>query len=309
MQKKIKEFLLEHLGLTKDGQLCLAKRLDRNWQKSLQKKGILFFKEPPSTWSLDYMEWMEKNKNSAYTYLVQDLDSLAAQLPKRWKRGWDCSWNYEKEYERNEKNIFSSWSTPTDPYYRNAIEIISDFKGEMERIKREIKDIENEKNLIQKEIKQLRKESPKSFLEQVEASNKLSIHELKRHGELQDMALKWLYHLGYCCVAEFTLENGKRIDVIGYNEHGHIIAIEVKASRNDYNSDDKWIHYVPHCDEFYFLLDRPHWFRSKGAGLLKYKKNHLTIDIPCTIQCGGKNKEKIIYDISRSLTKKHIFGY
>lgn len=111
-EKDVKEFLLEHLGLTKDGQLCLAKRLDRNWQKNLQKKGILVFKEPPSKWSLEYEDWMEQNKNSAYTFIVKDLDAIAEELPKRLKRGWDCSWNYEKEYERNEKNKFSSWPVP-----------------------------------------------------------------------------------------------------------------------------------------------------------------------------------------------------
>lgn len=307
--EKEREFLLEHLGISKDGQLCLAKRLDYNWQKNLLKKGILEYLEPPSPWTENYLDWMEDNKNSAYTYIIKDLDAIAEQLPKRWKRGWDCTWNYEKEYERNEKNTFSSWSTPTIPYYKNAIGFISNFKGDLERITQAIKDIKNEKKLILKEIKQLRKESPKSFLEQVEASNKLSIHELKRHGVLQDMTLKWLFHQGYCCTAEFILENGKRVDVIGFNEHDHIIAIEVKASKNDYLSDEKWNNYLNYCDEFYFLLDQAHWFKQEGAGLLHKKGSSLAIDIPCSIECKGMNKEKIIYDISRSLTKKHIFGY
>ena len=105
-------------------------------------------------------------------------------------------------------------------------------------------------------MKQLRKTSPKSFIEAVEATNTLSAHELKLHGELQDKALKWLFNKGYIVASEVTLPNGKRADVVGYNENGHIIMIEVKVSKGDFRQDEKWTSYLDYCDEFYFLLDK-----------------------------------------------------
>lgn len=308
-EEPVKLFLLEHLGINKAGQLCLAKRLDYKWQKNLQKKGIIFFNKPPELYSFEYNEWMEKNKNATYSYTILDLDGLAAELPVRWKRGWDCSWNYEKELKRNENNKFSSWSTPRDPSYNNAEEISGDLKGEIHRVEELLSSIEEETKEIQREITKLRKTSTKSYIEHVEASNKLSKWELKRHGELQNIALKWLYQQGYTCSTEFTLKSGKRVDVIGYNESGQIIAIEVKASRNDYISDTKWTEYLSYCDEFYFLLDSSYWFKDKEAGLLKLHRNSLVKENPCHLTCKAENREETIFGISRSLSKKLIFGF
>ncbi|QCJ45508.1 MmcB family DNA repair protein (plasmid) [Bacillus sp. S3] len=305
----VRIFLIEHLGLTKNGQLSLAKRLDYYWQKNLQKKGIIHFNKPPEAYRMEYHDWMEKNKEIAYTYTILDLDALAEELPIRWKRGWDCTWNYDKEAKRNENNKFSSWSTPTNPYYNNTEEIAGNLKGEIERIGELLSKIEEEKEEIQNEIAKLRKTSPKSFMEQVEASNKLSPRELKRHGELQNLALKWLYHKGYTCSAEFSLNSGKRVDVIGYNESGHIIVIEVKASRNDYVSDNKWTEYLNYCDEFYFLLDHSYWYKDKDVGLLKSHGKGLVIEYPCNLPCKAENKKQTIFSISRSLSKKLVFGY
>lgn len=304
----IKQFLLEHLGLNKAGQLCIAKRLDYKWQKNLQKKGIIRFVKPPEPYRLEYSDWMDKHGGSAYTYIVVDLDALAAELPIRWKRGWDCSWNYEKEKKRNQ-NEFRGFSTPTSPYYNNAEVIAGDLNGEIRKVEDLLSKIEEENKKIQNEITQLRKTSPKSFIEQVEASNKLSPRDIIRHGELQNFALKWLYHQGYTCSAEFTLKSGKRVDVIGFNENGHIIAIEVKASRNDYVSDNKWYEYLNYCDEFYFLLDQSHWFKDSDAGLLKLQGNSLFKEKQCDLLCKAEYREQTIFGISRSLSKKLVFGY
>ena len=75
--------------------------------------------------------------------------------------------------------------------------LAADLLSTIQEIDQKKKDIETErKKFIQKQIKDLRKTSPKSFLESVEASNVLSTMELKRHGEMQDKALKWLYNKG-----------------------------------------------------------------------------------------------------------------
>ncbi|RHW36000.1 DNA repair protein MmcB-related protein [Neobacillus notoginsengisoli] len=306
--KLVRLFLLEHLGLTKDGQLCLSKRLDYRWQKNLQRKEIIVFNKPPHDYYPHNFDWMEKHQDSAYTYLVKNLDAMAEELPYRWKRGWDCAWNYEKERKRAQNTDFVYWDIPEDPSYKNVQELAKDLKGEINQVIESIMEIESEKQAIKLEIEALRKETPKTFLDKVAVSNKLSERELKRHGQLQDIALKWLYNKGFAAVPEFTLDNGKRIDVLGYNEDGHVIAIEVKASRNDYISDHKWADYLKYCDEFYFLLDNPIWFRNSGAGLLKLKGKGLVIENPCTLDCKAEQKEKLIYEAARRLSRTLIFG-
>jgi hypothetical protein len=69
----------------------------------------------------------------------------------------------------------------------------------------------------------------------------LSVLELKTHGELQDRTLKWLYNLGHIVANEVELPNGRRVDVIGYDESGRIIIIEVKASVSDFRNDEKGV--------------------------------------------------------------------
>lgn len=309
-EKSVRDFLLEHLGVTKDGRLCLAKRLDYRWQKNLQEKGAIFFNKPPSIMNPHYDDWMNENANAQYIFLIKDLDMIAADLLKRWKRGWDCSWNYEKESRRGENNEFTrNWDIPRNPGYKGVRGLLSDYEDEIAQLKEGIRAIQLEREEIQEEMSSLRKNSPKSFFEQVEASNKLSMREIKRHGELQDIALKWLFHQGYACLTEFTLDSGKRIDVIGYNEHGHIIAVEVKASRRDYLSDKKWTQYLDYCDDFYFFLDDSNWHIHAGSGLLLPKGNSLNVQSPCEVECSPKNRESIIFAVARGLSKKFIFGY
>jgi hypothetical protein len=100
---------------------------------------------------------------------------------------------------------------------------------------------------------------------------------------LQDKALKWLYNRGYVVASEVTLPNGKRADAIGYNEQGHIVIVEAKASTADFLYGDKWESYLEYSDEFYFVLDKSiplfvyHEKIDKRTGLLKENKNALVI--------------------------------
>ena len=164
--------------------------------------------------------------------------------------------------------------------YKLPTGLATDLLSSIREIDQKKKELEAEHEDIQKQIKDLRKTSPKSFLESVEASNVLSTLELKRHGELQDKALKWLYNRGYIVASEVTLPNGRRADVIGFSESGHIVIVEVKASMSDFVHDEKWQSYLDYCDFFYFLLDdeaRPAYYQRKyrGVGLLQETKNSL----------------------------------
>ena len=51
---------------------------------------------------------------------------------------------------------------------------------------------------------------------------------------------------------ELTLSNNRRADLIGLDEKGSIIIVEIKSSLEDFKVDNKWHEYKDFCDQFYF---------------------------------------------------------
>ncbi len=67
-------------------------------------------------------------------------------------------------------------------------------------------------------------------------------------------AARLLVGLGFAPLTEFTLANGRRVDVYGVAKDGGVIAVEVKSSREDFLTDGKWRDYLAFCDRFYFAV-------------------------------------------------------
>ena len=59
---------------------------------------------------------------------------------------------------------------------------------------------------------------------------------------------------GYSPVTEFTLANGRRLDVAALNAKGEILGVEIKVSLGDLRGDRKWPDYLDYCDYFYFAV-------------------------------------------------------
>jgi hypothetical protein len=59
---------------------------------------------------------------------------------------------------------------------------------------------------------------------------------------------------GWRSVCEFSLASGRRADVIGVDEGGRILIVEIKTSAADYRSDRKWREYLEYCDLFSFAV-------------------------------------------------------
>ena len=47
-------------------------------------------------------------------------------------------------------------------------------------------------------------------------------------------------HLGFDSLTEFTLNTGRRADVVGMNRKGKIAIAEIKISAADFRADKKW---------------------------------------------------------------------
>jgi hypothetical protein len=289
----VHEFLLQHIGLFK-GKYVLAKRLDVYWQRSLKKRNIIRF------------------DNEDYVFYICDLDELVISYEKRIKQGKKCLWDYEIDIGR----IWGDTSSiPYDGRYRLPTGLAEDLQSELKQLQKELQRIKKEQKTIENELKNLKKSTVKTYMESVEASNTLSVKELKRHGELQDKVLKWLYQQGYVVTSEWTLPNGKRADVVGFNENGRIIIVEVKVSRADFLQDRKWRTYLDYCDEFYFLLDdeaiKAFWEipEHPQCGLLSEHRQGLEIRNQDRLQHNIQQREELLFSISRSLAKKIVYGY
>lgn len=59
---------------------------------------------------------------------------------------------------------------------------------------------------------------------------------------------------GVWCLPEMPLRNGRRADLMGIDERGHVIVVEIKVARGDLLGDAKWPDYLDHCDRFYWGL-------------------------------------------------------
>ena len=83
-------------------------------------------------------------------------------------------------------------------------------------------------------------------------------------------AARLLLALGYAPLAEVSLPNGRRADLMALGPRGEIAIVEVKSGLEDFRVDRKWAEYGPYCDLFYFAVG-PHFPREhlpEGPGLI-----------------------------------------
>lgn len=67
-------------------------------------------------------------------------------------------------------------------------------------------------------------------------------------------AARLLAALGYASLAEVTLPNGRRADLMALGPKGEIFIVEVKSGLEDFRVDTKWPEYRPYCDAFAFAV-------------------------------------------------------
>jgi hypothetical protein len=67
-------------------------------------------------------------------------------------------------------------------------------------------------------------------------------------------AARLLTALGYAPLAEVTLPNGRRADLMALGPKGEIFIVEVKSGPEDFRTDGKWPDYMPYCDAFAFAV-------------------------------------------------------
>jgi hypothetical protein len=75
---------------------------------------------------------------------------------------------------------------------------------------------------------------------------------------------------GYSPILEFTLANGRRLDVAALGGDGTMVGVEIKVALADLKGDQKWPEYLEFCELFYFAIppDFPDEYVPDGTGLI-----------------------------------------
>lgn len=75
---------------------------------------------------------------------------------------------------------------------------------------------------------------------------------------------------GFSPILEFTLANGRRLDVAALGPDGTMLGVEIKVSVADLKGDGKWPEYLEFCELFYFAIppDFPNELVPPDTGLI-----------------------------------------
>jgi hypothetical protein len=79
-----------------------------------------------------------------------------------------------------------------------------------------------------------------------------------------------LLQQGFSPILEFTLANGRRLDVAALGVDGTLLGVEIKVALADLRGDTKWPDYLEFCEHFYFAIppDFPDEHVPPGTGLI-----------------------------------------
>lgn len=98
-----------------------------------------------------------------------------------------------------------------------------------------------------------------------------AIESQDKTGQITRGVRRWCRERDWPNLAEVSLPNSRRANVMALEAGGSIIIIEVKSSIPDFRSDQKWPEYRDFCDRFYFAVpgDFPGDLIPDDCGLIR----------------------------------------
>ena len=89
-------------------------------------------------------------------------------------------------------------------------------------------------------------------------------------GDVARGVSRLLMQEGFSPVLEFTLANGRRLDVAALGPDGTMLGVEIKVAVSDLRADQKWPDYLEFCERFYFAIppDFPEELVPENTGLI-----------------------------------------
>ncbi|MCQ6276232.1 MmcB family DNA repair protein [Bacillus sp. V3B] len=290
-----RSFLNEYLGLYEE-RLVLAKRLHVKWQQSLSSDGILHYDEVTRI------------------HYIDDFHRFMESLKSRHNRGLEYRWNPGTDIDRLRKE--TPWEeVPHNGKYLIPSVFSDPFIDSINKINQELQDTRGKKEEIQKELYKMKHKTIQSYLELTEVSDYLSSVDLKRHKELQEKALKWLFQRDYIAIADFPLPNGQTANIFAYNE-SQIVIVKIKVSQEDLMTDQKWIEYLPYCHDFYFLTPSDlqslvtEEIQNVNCGQFVEVENNIKLIKPDERQINKVDQANALkFSATQLLSRKFIYGY
>ncbi|MEP3244030.1 MAG: MmcB family DNA repair protein [Sneathiella sp.] len=113
--------------------------------------------------------------------------------------------------------------------------------------------------------------------------------------------------LGYASMTEVKLRSGRRVDVMGINDKGHILVAEVKSGPADFRADEKWPEYLDFCDGFYFAVadDFPLDLLPEDQGLIIADPFHGAILRPSqNFKLNGSRRKNVTLRFARQAAER-----
>jgi hypothetical protein len=103
-------------------------------------------------------------------------------------------------------------------------------------------------------------------------------------GDVARGVSRLLLQQGFSPILEFTLANGRRLDVAALGSDGTLLGVEIKVALADLRGDSKWPDYLDFCEHFYFAIppDFPDEHVPPGTGLIVADKYGGAIVRPAT---------------------------
>ncbi len=204
---------------------------------------------------------------------------------------------------------------PYDKKYKLPSALNEPFIKSINTVKLKLEEIKNEKLAIEQSVKEAKNKTVQSYIEMTEVSEPLSIRDLKRHRELQDKALKWLFQHGFVAVTEFNLPNGRKADIFAYNE-SQIAIFEIKVSYRDLANTQKWMGHLPYCHDFYFLIPSnletavAQEIKNVNCGQFMETQNSIQLIYSDKRQVRAvTHEEQLKFQAAQLLSRKFIYGY
>ncbi len=101
---------------------------------------------------------------------------------------------------------------------------------------------------------------------------------------------------GYSPILEFTLPNGRRLDVAALGPGGEMLGVEIKVALADLRGDNKWPEYLDYCDLFYFAIppDFPPEHVPAQTGLMIADRYGGAIVKPAEVQSLHASRRKAV---------------
>lgn len=116
-------------------------------------------------------------------------------------------------------------------------------------------------------------------------------------------------------VAEVSLGNGRRADLMGLCPKGLVTIVEVKVSRADLLGDAKWTEYLDYCDRFFWaipagfdvaLLDRPELLPERAGLIVADRYDAAIVREPATVSLASSRRRAETLRFARRAARRLI---